>query len=208
MQVRILREAGYEEALLGLSLSFYDHKIPLDEFWTSERLEKAKKIASNLATKNVPEEYIVRNNLAYISAEQKFLEQIDVWLYIQASRDFWSEFDTYRVDMSKQSSSTMHTLAKREVTREDFEEGTDILAIACLNRALAVYHSPEHTNYHDVSRLKKNLPEGWLQERLVKTSYKTLKWILGQREGHRLASWKFFYEEVFKQLEHPEFINL
>ena len=111
MQIIKLKEAGYEEALLGLSLSFYDHKIPLDEFWTTERFEKAQKVALHLATKQPPEDYEVRNNLAYISAEQKFLEQIDVWLYVQASRDFWSEFDTYRIDMSKQSSSTMHPLS-------------------------------------------------------------------------------------------------
>lgn len=207
MQIKILKEAGYEEALLGLSLSFYDHKVPLADFWTTERFEKAKKIALHLATKQVPEDYEVRNNLAYISAEQKFMEQIDVWIYIQASRDFWSEFDTYRVDMSKQSSSTMHTLSKRQVTVEDFEAGTKIQAIDCLNVAIDDYNNIESICYHDVSRLKKNLPEGWRQERVIKTSYKTLKWILEQREGHRLKSWKLFYQEVFKQLEHPEFIK-
>lgn len=227
MQVVKLKEAGYEEALLGLSLSFYDHKTPLlpfehgcdisylrrlkfddiEHFWTDARFDKTKKIALHLATKQPPEDYEVRNNLAYISAEQKFLEQIDVWLFIQASRDFWSEFDTYRVDMSKQSSSTMHTLSKRQVTVDDFEAGTKMQAIDCLNVAIDEYNDSKSAYYHDVSRLKKNLPEGWLQERVIKTSYKTLKWILEQRDGHRLESWKFFCEQVFKQLEHPEFIT-
>ena len=208
MQVKILKEAGYEEALLGLSLSFYDHKVPLADFWTTERLEKAKKIALHLATKQPPEDYEVRNNLAYISAEQKFLEQIDVWIYVQASRDFWSEFDTYRVDMSKQSSSTMHTLAKRLVDVTDFEVGTGELSIQSLNVALQDFKDETHEDYHNISMLKKNLPEGWLQERVIKTSYKTLKWILEQREGHRLSSWAVFYNEIVKQLEHPEFIKL
>lgn len=230
MQVVKLKEAGYEEALLGLSLSFYDHQLPLmdfdyleegngcsaltnamlntyEGFWTSTRFAKAKKIALHLVTKQPPEDYEVRNNLAYISAEQKFLEQIDVWFYIQASRDFWSEFDTYRVDMSKQSSSTMHTLSKRQVTVADFEAGTKMQAIACLNVAIDEYSNTKSEHYHDVSRLKKNLPEGWLQERVIKTSYKTLKWILEQRDGHRLESWEFFYQEVFKQIDHPEFIT-
>ena len=239
MQVVKLKEAGYEEALLGLSLSFYDHQVPLvnweddglgmgdwcydftstleamrysqrepnEYFWTDARFDKAKKIALHLATKQPPEDYEVRNNLAYINAEQKFLEQIDVWLYIQASRDFWSEFDTYRVDMSKQSSSTMHTLSKRQVTVADFEAGTKMQAIACLNVAIDEYSNTKSEHYHDVSRLKKNLPEGWLQERVIKTSYKTLKWILEQRDGHRLESWEFFYQEVFKQIDHPEFIT-
>lgn len=232
MFIKILREAGYEEALLGLSLSFYDHAIPLVDFdnlgrlpeassnlegcrmwdtkgyfWTDEKFLKAEKIALHLATKLPPENYEVRNNAAYISAEQKFLEQIDVWIYIQASRDFWQEMDTYRVDASKQSSSTMHTLAKREVTALDFEEGTSEEIINSFNKVLLEYKDTLSPNYHNVSRLKKNLPEGYLQERILKTSYKTLKWILAQREGHRLDSWEKFYRKILKQVEHPEFLK-
>ena len=208
MKVSILKECGYEQALLGLSLSFYDHKIPLEEFWTNERFEKAKKIAIHLANKEVPEDYETRNNLAYISAEQKFLEQIDVWIFIQASRDFWSEFDTYRVDMSKQSSSTMHTLSKRNVTIDDFEEGVTQYSIDALNHSINAFNEPSYDDlYRNVSVLKKNLPEAYLQERIVKTSYKTLKWILEQRDGHRLESWKIFNKEIYNQIEHPEFIK-
>ncbi len=241
MQVKILREAGYEEALFGLSLSFYDHAIPAfglpsseiegsflekvrvetrlptslpEPFWTEARFIKAEKIARTLANKTASDEYEVRNNPAYISAEQKFLESIDVWIFTQASRDFWSEFDTYRVDMTKQSSSTMHTLSKRTVTMADFEEGTSEISCEALNDALANYHYScisKDTNpskeYHNVSILKKNLPEGWLQERVVKTSYKTLKWILEQRDGHRLEQWKQFKTDILTQLEHPEFIT-
>lgn len=238
MQVKKLREAGYEEALFGLSLSFYDHAIPpflrpsldsegtflertratarlpsslSESFWTDEKLTKARKIAKILSDKTALDEYEVRNNPAYISAEQKFLESIDVWIFIQASRDFWSEFDTYRVDMTKQSSSTMHTLSKRAVTRADFEEGTSELACEVLNDAIASYHyhiegNPFCKEYHNVGILKKNLPEGWLQERVVKTSYKTLKWILEQRDGHRLEQWKQFRTDILAQLEYPEFI--
>lgn len=236
MKVQILREAGYEEALLGLSLSFYDHAIPLldwdtfelnsditkcrkfseldnllllsEPFWTNERFAKAEKIAKILANKTTPDVYRIRDNPAYISAEQKFLESIDVWVFVQASRDFWSEFDTYRIDMTKQSSSTMHTLSKRQVTMDDFEVGTSSFSVKALNTALANYHDTDTDIYHNVSILKKNLPEGWLQERVVKTSYKTLKWILEQRDGHRLEQWKQFKEDILSQIEHPEFINL
>lgn len=231
MQVKILREAGYEESLLGLSLSFYDHAIPLldwncliadsyytpleharlyandNDFWNDKRFEKAKKIALHLATKTPPDDYETRNNWAYISAEQKFLESIDVWIFIQASRDFWSEFDTYRVDMTKQSSSTMHTISKRQVNEDDFEEGVTDNAIINLNNCINAYNDIESKHYHNVSRLKKNLPEGWLQERVVKTSYKTLKWIIEQRDGHRLEQWKQFNSDIMSQLEHPEFIK-
>jgi hypothetical protein len=233
MQFKILREAGYEEALLGLSLSFYDHQMPLldweyleykstsggdlsecrnasyepDFFWTNERFKKAQKIALHLATKTPPDDYETRNNWAYISAEQKFLESIDVWIFIQASIDYWCEFDTYRVDMTKQSSSTMHTLSKRFVTVDDFEKGTKMQAIDCLNVAIEEFHDKDSIHYHNITRLKKNNPSGWLQERVVKTSYKTLKWIIEQRDGHRLEQWKQFNSDIMSQLEHPKFIK-
>ena len=226
MKVKVLREAGYEEALLGLSLSFYDHSIPLmkwstvtndtwtnpihqhdDVFWNDKRFEKAKKIALHLATKTPPDDYETRNNWAYISAEQKFLESIDVWIFIQAPIDYWCEFDTYRVDMTKQSSSTMHTLSKRFVTVDDFEVGTSLQAIEGLNMAIACYNDKESPHYHDITRLKKNNPAGWLQERVVKTSYKTLKWIIEQRDGHRLEQWNQFNSEIMSQLAHPEYIK-
>ena len=96
MLVKILNECGYEESLLGLSLSFYDHVIPLEEFWTEEKKEKAKKRAAALAFRG--------------GGHNKFLASIFVWLYVQAPRCWWSEYDTYKVATTANSSSTMHTL--------------------------------------------------------------------------------------------------
>ena len=212
MQVKILKECGYEEAHIGLALSFYDHKIPLfqcddgEYFWTLERFEKMKKVAIHIANKQIPEDYETRNNLAYISAEQKFLEQIDTWIYIQASRSWWIEMSTYRVDTSTQRSSTMHTLDKRETVKEDFLDIT-ILGLDAFNACLRDYKNLNHIYYKDIEKLKCALPEGFLSEGVFKTSYKTLKWILEQRDGHRLESWKIFNKEIYNQIEHPEFIK-
>ena len=112
MYVEKLKEAGYQEALLGMSLSYYDHAIPLKEFWTEEKIAKAAKQASVLAFKQ--------------GGHNKFLESMQVWLFVQATRGFWQEFDTYRVGMTKQSSSTMHTLDKRAVEQADFSPQTEI----------------------------------------------------------------------------------
>ena len=45
MLVKVLKEAGYEESLLGLSLSFYDHAMSLEQFWTEEKKLKAERRA-------------------------------------------------------------------------------------------------------------------------------------------------------------------
>ena len=217
MFIKVLREVGYEEALLGLSLSYYDHEIPafhwvdglhtdlmdsrisIDHikddnkfFWTTDKYDRAH--------------HRVTKQAHMQEGHNKFLESIQVWIYIQASRDFWQEFDTYRVGVTKQSSSTMHTLDKRIVTKADFEDGTSPNSIYAFNLALKAYKDADSLYYKDVSRLKKNLPEGWLQERVICTNYKVLQHIHYQRAKHRLASWKHYIAELPLQLAHPEFL--
>lgn len=186
MILSLLREAGHEEALLGLSLSYYDHSILLSEFWTEEKYERAKKRAIALAHKG--------------AGHNKFIESIQVWLFVQSSRDFWSEFDTYRAGMSKQSSSTCHTLNKRLTTPLDFDDLTTQKAIDNLNEVIT-------EDKKDINRIKKNLPEGWLQERVVCTNYKTLQNIVRQREKHRLTEWQEFVDALLEVVEYPEYIR-
>lgn len=192
MKVLVLKEAGYEEALLGMSLSYYDHALELEHWWSSQ-YPRAVKRAAKLA------------HMPGNSGETKFLESIQVWIFIQASRDFWQEFDTYRVGVTKQSASTMHTLTKRDATYDDFEEGTTNLAITNLNLVLA--DKEGYTNSEYTTRVKANLPEGWLQERVVCTSYSTLKHMINQRENHRLKYWPQFCKEIAAQVRHPEFLE-
>lgn len=229
MLIKKLNEVGYEEALLGLSLSFYDHKEELidwermhieyipdtckletarayqnkdkafgikveqkEYFWTNERFERAERRAKALAFKG--------------GGHNKFLESIQVWLYVQAPRAWWSEMDTYRIGISKNSSSTMHTLAKRWVTSDDFEEGTLLDMINNFNLCLNDYHMEEGPYYHDMTRLKMNLPESWLQERLINCNYMVLQNIIRQRKGHRLKQWDIFIDSLLSQLDHPELV--
>jgi len=182
----MLKEAGHEQALLGMSLSYYDHNILLTDFWTEERYSRAKKRASKLAHKG--------------GGHNKFLESIQVWIFIQSSRDFWSEFDTYRAGVTKQSSSTLHTLNKRLTTCLDFDKGTTLAAIDNLNEVI-------RKDKKDINRIKKNLPEGWLQERLVCTNYKALQNIVSQRQDHRLTEWQDFVEWLLCNVEYPEYID-
>ena len=193
MKIKILEETGYEFALLGMALSYYDHIDPIEEWWNEERKQKADKRAKLLAHKDL--------------GHNKFLESMGVCLYVQATRGFWQEFDTYRVGVTKQSSSTMHKLSKRIVGYSDFEEGTSKCMISAFNKCLLSYKSPKSPYYNDITRLKENLPEGWLQERVVTTNYKVLRHIYGQRYDHRYKHWRTFCEFLLNNLEHPHFIK-
>lgn len=184
MKVEVLKESGYEEALRGMAYSYKDRAVEVKSWWGCQ-VARAQTRADKLAAKDL--------------GHNKFLESIVVWIDIEASRAFWSEFDTYRVGTTKQSESTMHTLSKREPLLEDFEEGTAL-------QTILAFHDIWKTANGDINILKMNLPEGFLQRRLVCTNYKVLRNIAAQRTGHRLKWWGVFIEEVRKQLEHPEFI--
>lgn len=167
-----------------MAYSYKDRALPADAWWGGQR-DKAYRRAALLAHRD--------------GGHNKFLESVMVWLDIEASRDWWSEFDTYRVGTTKQSESTMHTLAKREPVASDFEEGTHPLIVEAFQ---AIWRHAKG----DVSTLKKNLPEGFLQRRVVCTSYKTLRNVLWQREGHRLKQWATFRDAILVQAKHPEWL--
>lgn len=193
MNIKILEESGYSHALLGMALSYYDHIEDIDTWWNEERKEKASKRIKLLAHKD--------------GGHGKSLESIQVWVYIKATRGFWAEMDTYRAGVTKQSASTMHTLSKRPVTVDDFEVGTSPLVINAFNYCLEEFKNPESPSYKDITRLKENLPEGWLQERVVCTNYKVLRHIYNQRKDHRYKHWRTFCQYLLDNLEFPEFID-
>ena len=192
MKVLKLEEAGYESALKGLALSFYDHAIPFEEFWTQELRDKSAHRLEALAFKG--------------GGHNKALASIFCWFFVQAPRCWWSEYDTYKVATTANSASMMHTLDKREVGIRDFENGTHLDAIDFFNLCLRDYKNPATARHKNISFLKMNLPEGWLQERQVCINYMTLQSLLIQMEGHRLKMWQTFQEQVLAQVEHPELI--
>jgi len=171
MDVKVLEEAGYEWAMLGLSLSFQQDPARMPE------------VARRLAPKG--------------NGESKFLESIVVWLDIRAPRYWWQQFDTYRVGVTKQSESTMHTITKRPLTQEDFAAPIPKEWLEELNRFIEA---------KEWRRVKELLPESFIQRRIVYTNYQTLRRIVAQRRDHRLPEWWKFIFQLLQQLEHPEFI--
>lgn len=187
MRVEVLREAGHKEALFALGLSYgITSGMDLDSFamGTPERA-KLEKVARTLAPKD--------------GGHNSFLELVEVWLDIRAPRYWHAERDRYR--MSAQfSESTMHTLNKRPLAQEDFETPVNPYYLEYLNNLIA-QKAP-------IQRIKNALPEGFLQRRVVKCSYKTLRNVILQRRGHRLPEWRQFCDSVMEQLVYPEWLGL
>ena len=181
--VRVLCEAGYKEALFGLSLSFdvISPEVITGEsnLLSNEKFLKMQKVAQTLAFKQ--------------GGHNKFLESIQTWLLIRGSLSFWKQFDTYRVGTTKQSESTMHTLRKRVLTENDFTKET-----FCI---------PTITQNFSIDEMRDSLPSGFLECRVVNTNYKTLQNIIHQRKNHKSQKWNIFIEQLLKQIQHPELIS-
>jgi hypothetical protein len=174
MKMSILREAGLDEALLGLSLS---HQQPVDGMMG---------VACRLATW-----------CDAAGGELKFLESIVVWLDVTAPRYWGQQFDTYRVGVTKQSASTMHTILRRPLSQGDFAMPIPEVTLARLNERIAAL---------DFAAMKNELPEGFLQRRIVCTNYKALRHMFRQRRDHRLPEWREFCAWLVTELQHPVFL--
>ena len=179
--VRVLKESGFYEALFGLSLSFdvISPEVITGEsnLLSNEKFLKMQKVAQTLAFKQ--------------GGHNKFLESIQAWLLIRGSLSFWKQFDTYRVGITKQSESTMHTLKKRQLTKQDFTKETFVF--------------PNIKNL-SIDEMRDNVPSGFLECRVVNTNYKTLQNIIHQRKNHKSKKWNTFIEMLLKQVQHPEFL--
>ncbi len=172
MIVKVLREAGHFEALLGLSLSYNCDP------------DRRPAIAQRLAHME--------------GGHNKFLESLVLWLDIKAPRYFWVDFDAYRIGVTKQSESTQHGWS-RPLVYEDFAHTVHLPTLKRLNSLI---------ERREVTQLKAELPEGFLQRRIVCLNYKVLRHIILQRHDHRMQEWHLFCNRIIAQVDHPEYLPL
>lgn len=219
MKVKIINEAGYDEALFGLGLShgmtsgmtfedfMYYEPMEVDpvslgithEPVTSAEFEHMEHVAQKLAGKG--------------NGHDKFLRQIMVWLDCVCPRYFWPELDQYKVATVTQSESTMHTITKREFDRSMFD--TQDCCADHLNQIINVLNAlrEDYKDAKDGERKKRLwymiiqlLPQSYLQRRILTCSYATLRNIIEQRKGHKLSEWAIFINAVREQVQHPELL--
>jgi len=172
MKVKILEEAGYNWALLGLSLSY------------QQNINRMPAVVRKLRFRG--------------DGHNKFLESIIVWLDITAPRYWWQQFDTYRVGVTKQSDSTMHTITTGLLKQGDFAHPIPEEHLTHLNQLI------ERKEWEAV---KHDLPESFLQRRIVCLNYMALQRVIRQRWNHRLSEWREFVKLILAQARHPELLD-
>ena len=156
--------------------------------------------------------YIIGNNDAELSLKLqkagpehcKHLRMIMVWADITAPFYWWKEADTYRNGVEKLSCSTMHTLMRRPLSKDDFElncVNDDFIkyVLDSINTSIEAYKYEKEDLVYKKEIWKsviQALPESFLQKRTMMMSYAALRNIVRQRAGHKLTEWHEFINWV------------
>lgn len=164
-------------------------------------------------------DYDLMERLAAAGSEHaKYRRMLPVWVTITAPRYWWTEYDTYKVGTVANSCSTMHKIAAKEFTAEDFSHEhlidsldgiwdiaagdecrsapLDILftVINALNVYREKYLETKDNKYW--WQMIQLLPQSYNQRRTLMLNYEVLATIYRQRKDHKLAEWNTFCEWI------------
>lgn len=137
----------------------------------------------------------------------KYRRMITVYVDITGPLYWWKEMDTYQVGVVKNSCSTMHKIAEKKFTLEDFScEHLERLpgyigkydspynypsvmdhAITALNEARKMYLETKDKKYW--WQMIQLLPSSYNQRRTVMLNYEVLANIYKSRRNHKLDEW-------------------
>lgn len=142
---------------------------------------------------------------------RKYMRMMPVYVRITAPLYWWKEFDTYKVGTVANSCSTMHKIAEKEFTLEDFShEHMDIASETCLETTIGylnLFRQSFLENYYkDIWwQMIQLLPSSYNQTRNVMLNYEVLANVYRQRKGHKLDEWREFCKWI-ESLPYSEFI--
>ena len=159
---------------------------------------------------------------------RKFMRMIVLHTDITAPLYFWKEFDTYKIGTVSNSCSTMHKIADKEFSLDDFsyehlvdtplvesEPGVPELfnvqakhmleiTIGVLNAARLNYLKTQDKKYwYSMIQL---LPSSYNQKRTVMLNYEVLANMYESRKNHKLDEWRDFCKWV-ENLPYSELIT-
>lgn len=152
---------------------------------------------------------------------RKFMRMLTVYVDITAPLYWLKEFDTYKVGTVANSCSTMHKIAAKEFTLDDFSHehilvdflpekyecnGSHILekTVECLNLMRKKYIETNNKDYW--WQMIQLLPSSYNQKRTVMLNYEVLANMYKSRKNHKLDEWHTFCDWI-ETLPHSEIIT-
>ena len=225
---------GWEAAIRGMRNPMNSWEKSDSKFGRSLAIPYAQNNPIISIDKNGIETYIGDNDLDLMKRlcnsgtdHRKFMRMITVYVDITAPLYWWKEFDTYKVGTVANSCSTMHKIADKEFTLDDFshehltiKQSTDILkeTVDALNVFRDVYLNGGILRYENGNmrcfgkndkeiwwQMIQLLPSSYNQRRTVMLNYEVLANIYKSRRNHKLDEWHTFCDWI-EELPYSELI--
>ena len=196
---------GWEAAIRGMRNPKNSWDKSDTAFWSYPEEGVAHKIGEN--------DLKLMTTLAAAGTDHgKFLRMITVTLDITAPLYWWKEFDTYKVGTVANSCSTMHKIADKEFTLDDFshEQMHDAFE-ASLKKLVDVLNVARNKFIETGSKrfwwdMIQLLPSSYNQRRTVMLNYAVLKNVYHARKDHKLDEWHTFCDWI-ETLPYSELIT-
>lgn len=154
---------------------------------------------------------LMKKLIAAGTDHSKFMRMINVTADVTAPLYWWKHADQYKVGTVTNSCSTMHKIAAKEFTLDDFSHEKLInsscmeiqeynirispmqallTTIECLNSYRNLYLETKDKKYW--WQMIQLLPSSYNQKRTIQLNYAVLRNIYHSRKDHRLDEWKQF----------------
>lgn len=136
------------------------------------------------------------------SDHRKYIRQIFVSVDITAPLYWWKEYDTYKVATVANSTSTMHKIASKPFSIDDFshdhmtpatEEFMQTIVDRLETIRLQYLETKNKEDWYDMIQL---LPSSYNQMRTCTFNYETLINIYFARKDHKLTEWHTFCDWI------------
>ena len=152
------------------------------------------------------------------SDHSKFMRQIGFIADITAPMTWWWDFDTYKVSTTKNSTSRMHKLGARSLTREDFgwetaDDASEKLRgaiISDLNGRIEKWKELKGVSPEEAKLLWRSiiddLPQSYMFKATWSGNYQILRNIWFSRKGHKQVEFDMF-RKVIESLPYSQLIT-
>lgn len=135
------------------------------------------------------------------SEHRKFMRQVFVSMDVVCNHIWWAEFDTYKVGVTRDSCSKMHTIHVKGFEADDFShEGLDAVGEWALAHFYQTVDILEHLRklFNETGEKKywramlELLPMGYNLRATITMNYENVVNMIRQREFHKLDEWRKF----------------
>lgn len=210
IEIHNVEVSGWEAAVRGMRNPMNSWEKSDSRWYTETNTDPVYYIGENDLT-------LMKKLISAGTDHSKFLRMINVTADVTAPLYWWKEYDTYKVGTVANSCSTMHKIADKEFTLDDFSwEHLDDLErcitlecisahnpITYLSSMDLLTHTVEALNYWRKRYLETKekafwwqmiqlLPSSYNQKRTVQLNYAVLRNIYHSRKDHKLDDWRQF----------------